>query len=854
MAKGNFIQNSFNAGEWSPLMDGRVDLAKYGNAAKRLENFVIDPRGPAVMRPGFKYIAGTKTNGTASILIPFEFSEDVAYIVEIGNLYARFYRDQAQITSGGSPVEVVLPYATADLAEIKYCQSADVLYLFHPDYAIRKLSRTSDTAWTVTAINFRPGPSYEEPLEPNTTLTLAAVTGTSVNFTAGAAVFQTGDVGRLIVSGAGRASITAFTSTSVVVCDIIDDFASVGPIASGSWELQGSPVGTLDFTLKGPVGSIVTVTAQTSEVQTALLDNGSNYWTVSGSGTGEYYLLNTAPFYSATKPDKVYLNGIERTEGTAGSLSTNQWDFADNDTLGYNTIYVRLGDSTDPDSKASSAESYVTRGDITAAPNVFRSTDVGKYIRVLSGFVKITAYTSAIVVKGEILKELVSDETSPQTDSWTLESDMWSSTLGYPSCGVFFENRLFVAGSTSFPETVWGSVSGDYENFVPGTDDSDAIQFSLASRQISVIRWMETRDFLIVGCIGGEWKVGPEDSGSPLTPLNVVAKQMQTKGCANISPVTIEGSTLYLQRAGRKIREFTYQFESDGYVAPDLTLLAEHITAGGIVGMAYQQEPLSILWCVRTDGKLIGLTYLRDQDVIGWHIHETDGLVESVAVIPGDGYDELWMVVKRTINGGDVRYVEMMEAFFEDSNTTYKANKGLNAFFVDSGITYNGASTTTITGLDHLEGETVSVLADASVGAAKVVASGQITLDVAATVVHVGLPYTALIQTMKFNTQLQDGTAQGRQKRIVSAILKVNESGMFKLGRDEDNLQTATEQVINQTTGGISFIINEAPDLYTGDTRPYILDSEWDRYAQMVIVQDKPLPLTVLSIIPGVAT
>ena len=838
------MQNSFNGGEWSPLMDGRVDLEKYGKAVKRLENMVIDPRGPAVYRPGMKYIAGTKTNGSLSEIIPFEFSADVAYIVELGNLYARFYRDQAQIESGGSPVEVVMPYVEADLAAIKYAQSIDILYLFHPDYPVRKLSRTSDTTWGTVPITFRPGPTYEAPVEFPTTLTLAATTGDSINFTTGIGVFLSGDIGRLIVSGAGRATIVSLTSSSIVVCDILDDFASVGPIADGDWSVQGSPLGTLTASVAAPVGATTIITSKNSEVQTNLLEVGTNFWTVSTLGTDEYYLENGSPFYSADKPDLVYADQVPIPEGSLGSLVVDEWAFGDNDTLGYSTIYVRIG--TDPDAFASDP-SYIKRGDVTTARNVFRSTDVGRYIRMLSGFVKITVYNSATSVDGEILKELASTN---ETTNWTLESEMWSAANGYPSCGVFFENRLFLAGSTAFPETIWGSVIGDYENFTPGTDDADSIQFTLASRQISVIRWMETRDYLIIGCIGGEWRVGPEDTGSPLTPLNVVAKQQRTNGCANTLPVTIDSSTLFVQRAARKIREFTFQFESDGYVAPDLTQLAEHISAGGIKEIVFQQEPHSILWCVRNDGKLMGMTYLRDQDVIGWHIHETDGLVESATVIHGNGADELWLVVNRTVNGGTVRYVEMMEAFFADTNDTFKSNKGLNAFFLDSGITYNGGAITTITGLGHLEGETVNVLADGSVVEGKIVASGEIELDTAASVVHVGLPYTGLIETMRLDAMLQDGTAQGEPKIITQIVFRVNVSGVFKSGKDEDNLLPVTAQAAGITTGGfLSMILAAVPDLVSGDIEN-VHNGEWDSEGRLVVVQDKPLPLTLIAIIP----
>ncbi|MCK5608531.1 hypothetical protein KAR91_42005 [Candidatus Pacearchaeota archaeon] len=848
MAKGRYIQNSFNAGEWSPLMAGRIDLDKYPNAVEQLENLVIDPRGPAVFRPGMKYIAGTKTNASVSVVIPFEFAATVAYMLEFGDSYIRFYKDQAQIESGGNPYEIASPYAAADLSGLKYCQSADVIYLFHPDYAIRKLSRAADDDWSLNTIDFRPAPTAEDPLVPETTLTLQATSGDGITFTAGAGVFKSGDVGRLIISGAGRASIVDFVSTSVVLCNIIGTFSSVGPIASGAWSMPGSTSGELTPSIDGPVGSITNLTSTgTSDAIVKLLEAGQDHWIASGSGTNEYYLLNAAPGYPASKPSKVFENDVSLTEAAVGSLAASQWDWADNDTLGYDTIYIRLGDGVDPDTKAASDESFVKMSSGSSTTQLFISTDVGSYIKMNDGFIKITTFVSATSIKGEILKVL-SDTTA--TSIWTLESETWTDTNGYPSVGVFFEDRLFVAGSPAFPETVWASVVSDYENFTPGIEDADSMQFSLSSRQVSVIRWMEPKDSLFIGCAGGEWRIGPEDTGEPLTPLNIIAKQRRTNGCANALPVTVDSSILFIQRENRKLREFLFRFEDNDYIAPDLTLLSEHITRGGVGQVAYQQNPLSIVWCVRDDGKLLGMTYLREQNVVGWHLHETDGEVESIAVIPGDGYDELWMIVKR----GNARYVEMLEAFFEDTNAEYKANKGLNAFFVDSGITYNSTPTITITGLGHLEGESVAVLADASVVDGLTVASGQITLPTAASVVHVGLPYTGTLKQMRFNTGLEDGTAQGRKKRIPKFILRVNESGPFKAGRNADDLLVMSSESVETTTGGlIGITLGAIKDLFSGDIEA-VNNGAWDREGQLTVVQDKPLPLTLLAIIPEVAT
>lgn len=837
---GHFIQNSFNGGEWSKMLEGRVDLEGYAKACYCLENMLIDPRGPAVYRPGFRFIYAAKNAAKKCRLIPFEFSVTQAYQLEFGDQYIRFYKDQAIITSGGVPYEISSPYLEADLPAIKYCQSADVLYLFHPSYAPRKLSRTSHTSWVLSVINFRPGAIKEVGIEPAATLTLGAVTGTSVTFTAGSAVFQSGDVKRIITSGAGRASITSFSSTTQVVCEIIDDFASVGPIASGSWKIIGSPVGEITPSIKEPVGAICTISGSSgSETYTNLVSllGTDDYWAVSSSGTDEYYLLNTAVCYTASKPSYVYINNTSAVESTAGTLGITQWAWGDNDTLGYNTIYVRLSDGSDPDSKSPDSD-YIKMSVASATTDLFRSADVGKYIRVYDGIIKINTYTSTTQVSGEILKEL-SDTAA--TTAWTLEDEIWTADKGYPSCGTFFEDRLVLAGSTDYPETLWGSCVSDYENFIPGVTDSDAWEFTINSRMVNVIRWIEPREYLIVGTTSGEWRLGPDDTGSILTPTNVTAKQEQQFGSGNIMPVTIGSSTLFVQRALRKIREFTFQWESDGYVAPDMTLLAEHITKGNIAGTAYQKEPLSILWAYTEEGDLSGLTYLRDQSVVGWHRHPVDGIVESLSVIPGDGYDELWAVIQRTINGSTVRYIEMLEALFDDDAGTFTTNKGLNAFFVDCGYTYNGTATTSITGLSHLEGESVVALADGAYVTTKTVSSGAITLSKAASVVHVGLPYTGKLQTMRLDVGLRDGTAQGRHKRIYDLIARVYCSGPFKAGRDSDNLDSYIDRHATPVLG--------APyALFTGDiSMPF--NASFDTDARLTVVQDKPLPLIVTALI-----
>ncbi len=910
MTTFNHFQENFNGGEWSPLMAARVSLAKYPNAVYQLQNFILDPRGPAIFRPGWMYKYGTKHNDKASVFIPFKANASTAYAIEFGDYYIRFYKASTKtqiqttyaawvtgtdyyvgnlVTESGNDYrcivnhtaagtiaadivsgyweacnpatgetdlafEIPSPYPEADLAGIKYCGSADVLYLWHEDYAPRKLSRSSDTSWTLSTITFRPGAIDEQGIKPAQTLTLAAVTGSAVVFTAGGASFQSGDIGRIITAGVGRASIVSYTSGTVVTCEILDDFSTVGPYASGEWTINGSPIGTVTPSEKEPTGMIITLTGSGgSEAKSNLLDHAaaSDDWLASGSGTNEYYIVNTAAFFPAAEPDKLYENAVEMVKSTVGTLGIAQWAWGDNDALGYDTIYVRLSDGTDPDLKSTVLlpdDDYLQMSIVSATTDLWRASDVGKYVEIHSGLVKITVYTSTTVVSGEIIKEL---SAVTATATWKVKSAIWDATNGYPRCGTFYEDRLCPAGSTAYPETVWGSVVGDYENFTPGSDDSDSFSFTIGGKEVSAIRWIEPDEYLLVGADNKVTRLGPDSSGEVLTPTNVNAKPQSHDGAADLMPVAAGNSILYVMNTGYdntkglKIGELTWSWEKEKYVTPDMSLLANHIAKGGMTGIAWQKEPNSILYCVRSDGELEAMTYLREQDVIGWHSHPTDGDVESICTIPGDGYDQIWAVIKRTINGSTVRYVELMAQQFDDDAATYTSNKGLNVFFVDCGITYNGVAATVITGLTHLQGETVVALADGSYAGSFTVASGQITLSTAATIVHVGLPYTGIIQTMRPEIQLRDGTIQGKVKKVNRGYIRVNESGSFKVGSSE----TVCDDVYDPER---ALILGAPYPLFTGDV-PFELDDRHNRDGRIMIVQDKPMPLTVCGIIQEVS-
>lgn len=842
------------SGEVSPRLLGRVDVGFWQRAAQTLENFNVWPQGPLQSRPGTQHIKEVKDSSVKCRNIGFIVSETVAYNLEFGDQYIRFYKEDTvtgpgQILSGGLPVEVSTPYLEADLFDIQIQQSIDVLYLIHPSYEPRKLTRFSDTVWTLTTLGLNPAPTDELPTEPAANITLGALTGTGIALTASAGVFQNGDVQRIVKAGTGRATIVSYTSPTVVTVDIIDDFDSL-TYNSGSWTLEGSPFGEVTPSDTGPTGGIITLTStgEAEVITNLILDSGScpsADWTASGSGTNEYYLLNTAAGYTATEPDRVKELGIILVKGSLGSLGIAQWGWGDNDALGYNTIYIRLTDEADPDSKCGDVD-YVQRATVDAAADLFRSTDVGKYIAINGGFTKITSYTSATEVKAEVINEL---DSTTATFLWTLEDEVWSASLGYPSAIALHEGRLLLGNTTTYPQTVWASASDNFDNFARGTNSGDSFKFTLSGPQNNQIKWMVSRQDLIIGTQGAEWLV--KSSGSVLTPSDISAKIQTTNGSEGIQPVIIDSSVLHVQRKARKLRELSFDFVVDSYISPDRTILAEHITSGGMVQMAYAEEPLKTLWIVRSDGQLLGFTFMRDEQVIAWHRHIAAGsfgtgnaVIESVAVIPHptDDYDQIWAIVKRTIDGNTVRYVEVFKKLFDSDDPS-------DSWAMDSAAEYSGVSTSTITGLDHLEGETVGVVdKSGTINGAYVgdftVSSGQITLDRSVTAALVGLRYACTVKKLPLTAQIE-AQALGQKKAMKRFILSFYRTIGGKIG-----FGTADNQLTEIKSRSGSMSMSQVADMFTGNTEALNVKGGVRQDWEPVVQQHLPLPMTLRAILP----
>jgi hypothetical protein len=421
-------------------------------------------------------------------------------------------------------------------------------------------------------------------------------------------------------------------------------------------------------------------------------------------------------------------------------------------------------------------------------------------------------------------------------------------TNNYPSVVTFFEQRLVFGATNNNPQTLWFSKNGDYENFTTGTGDDDALVYTIASNQVNAIRYLSATRVLTIGTTGGEYVLTATSDG-PVTPTTTLIRKYSNYGSAAVEPVQVADVTLFVQRGGRKVREFRYvgDINVSAYQAPDITIVAEHITAGGLSAFAYQQEPDGVIWAIRADGTLLGVTYRREEEVVAWHKHivggEFDGgqaVVESIATLPSDtGEDELYMIVKRTINGATKRYVEQMRPFDFGGVTT-------GAFFVDCGLRYEGTATGTLSGLYHLEGETVTVLANGATHPDREVTNGGITLAYNSTTAAVGYNYTSSMQTMRIEAGSADGTSQGKPKRIHAVTLRLLETVGIEVG----NSSNENDRVFFRDS---SMPMDQAVPLFTGD-KDIEFPGGYDDDDRLYVRQTQPLPMSVLALFPRMNT
>jgi hypothetical protein len=453
------------------------------------------------------------------------------------------------------------------------------------------------------------------------------------------------------------------------------------------------------------------------------------------------------------------------------------------------------------------------------------------------GLVRIDSYTGPQDVTGTVVWGLAS---TAATTFWSQSA--FSTRQGFPRTVCLHEQRLVFGGTKKRPLSIHGSQIDDYENFQRSSAADAGYLFNLSANESNPINWLVSKSKLLIGTAGDEWALGPQNADQAVGPGNVDAKQQSTFGSAYIQARMVNEVVLFSQRQARKIRELTFSFEKDGWVAPDLTQLAAHISSQGFAETAFCQQPDAIFWCTTTDGHLVGMTYERDQKVVGWHRHTTQGTFESVATIYGGSKsDEVWFCVKRKVGGADVRYIERFDPNFRP---TFDAEDKTNYWYLDcakKGVFAN--KTSMIAGLGHLAGCDVGILGDGANQPTRHVDTSTIQIQEPAKTVIVGLPYTSIVMPMDLNLPpSQDGVMQGRKVRIHEMVARIYKSVTAKFSSDKG--KTWDEIFFRDRED----LMDAAPSVFTGDRR-VTTGANYDTRQAIAIMQDRPFPCCVLAVV-----
>ena len=793
MARVSSIITNFRTGEISPKLEGRIDLQKYNEAAQTVNNMVVFPSGGVTRRPG-TYFAGRSKDGGKVRLMDFEFSDEQAYVLEFGANYIRFYRDGGLLTEASQNITAVTQANPAVVTITSHTFTNGDRIFVSGVAGMTQLNNREFTVANTTANTFElsgiDSTGFDAYTSGGTAAKIVEVTTTySVTDIFEINHAQSADVLYLAHKDHAPAKLTRTTATSFTLADI-------------------------DF-VDGPY----------------LDENDTSTTLYASAQTGSVTITASAALFTADDVGRyIRFREVLEIEHDEWAASTS---YANGVSVRYNGhVYTQVTGSTQTSGNTPPVhlEGTETYGSIS-----------WRYDHDGTGYVEITAFTNSTTVTATVKEDSFGNSNLPDhvvgsgnaTKKWSLGA--FGGDQGYPKAVGFYEQRLYFAGTTGKPQTVFGSVSADFENQTPGTNDDDAVNLTIASDKVNVIRHLLPARFLQILTTSAEFTLSGGTGSTPVTPTNVNVLRETTFGCSEVRPLRAGNSTILIQKGQEKVKEITFDLDTDGLLGIDLTILADHIPRGGLTDMVWQQEPELIVWFVHSDGRLVGLTYDRANAAIGWHDHDIggDGVVESITAIPSGAEDQVYVAVKRTIDGATVRHIEYLKPIEFGDNVE-------DAFFLDSGLTYDGSATTTISSLNHLEGETVSILADGSTHADKVVTDGKVTLDREASKVHIGYNYTSTIETLRLEAGADDGIAQGKIKRIHGVTARFFNTVGAELGPDTNNLDRLPFR-------DSSMSMNQAVPLFNGDKEIYF-PSGYENDARVIVRQSQPLPMTVLAI------
>ena len=807
--KVNLLKTNFAAGEVSPLMHGRVDTTRHKNGAAELLNFVVQPHGGVVRRTGTKFLYKWDNK---RILVPFQFSNDESYLLEFYQFGIRVYKNDELILVGGFPLLVVSPYLEQHLEELSFCQSADVLYITHPNYYPRTLARYADNNWVLGLMEHEDGPYRSQvPADREVTLRLTDITPRGV-ITSTAPEFVVGDVGKFV---------EYYDEGYLVLAEIkayVDEY-------SVSVEPKDNVVNVQDLDPQ----AVIQVSGNKMCSSLAIWSAETEYC---------YFKLNGVWYYLTTHDTAlVVISNVSHdamSMGTAPTVKT---------TTGFLSLTNKIITAT-----------------LQASDLIFDSNrDVLRHMRLSFGSKNvglwITSVMSPLYCNVRLGSSMPRDPrnqaaylSNATTNNWLFGA--WH-VNNYPALCTIHQQRLILANCPTEKNRVWMSMASDYVSFSTANSDAEVLDssglvFSVESGELNPITWLQSGPVLLIGTAGEEFQVKPSSISEALTPKNIqITQQSAHGGKAHIRPLKIGSATIFVQRHGFQLREMMYNFEIDSFVASDLTIISEHILRenGGAKQMVFQQVPYGILWILCNNGKLVSLTYEKEHQVFAWAKHEITGTVISIAVLPSsDQHDDIYVVVKRTLDPQDpwstYYYVEKFAKMFQPlSETDYAGMVFLDSYKEISSET----PFTTITGLSHLEGQEVRVLTDYYSHPVRTVSSGQITLQNAVTHAYVGLNYTSRLKTLPEEGGSPVGTSQGKLKKLdrVDALLK--DTIGLKFGVKEPSENTP------MSFAGTSPVLGQPPKLFTG-YKELKDDSGFSKNLQFYIVQDQPYPLNILSL------
>lgn len=898
MARASPALTNFNGGETGPLMSGRVDFEKYQATCHRLRRFIPTVQGPAKRAPGTRHVLPTRLSSRVW-LERFEFSFDVAYILEFGDQYVRFYTDRGvvleatkAITGITQPAGVVTSaghgYSDGDwlyVGDIVGMTELNGRYVVVSDSAANTFRMKDFDGNYITTGSFGAYSSGGTVARVYTLASPYAIGDLSTDEGSCAlSIVQSGDVLYIGCEGYQPRTLSRTSSTSWA-------FATFDP-ADGPF--QAEPVAEKSFQLSGASGSVT--------------------------------FQCTSSVFEAN-----HVGMLWRLEPT--DVTTTPWEVGKS---------ITAGDLRKSDGKVYEAQNTATTGSVKPIHEQGSEYDGQGGVQwdyQHPGYVvlRITNYTSATQVTATVLGPgvVAPNELVGASVSCRYRIGAWGTATGadWPHKAAFFRDRLWWGAG----QNVWGSVAGDYASHAPdelGEILADnAIDLLITVGSVDNVRWLRpSGNALIVGTAGSEVAITEVTSTQAFGPENSKFELQSAEGSREMSPVLVEDSILFVRIGGRRIVELRFDIQSDSWVPRDLNVLYPEVTKSGIVAMAYQREPDDIVWAVRADGALLGLTFDREQDVYGWHQHPlggTDVVVEDVEVITGpDGdVEDVWLAVARTIDGATRRSIEYFAQGIEEGDDIE------GAVYLDASLEFDGAQTTTLTpgtgatvagtedvvftagasrfvsgdvgreirvryydeddelwrtsraeiteytsgtavkatilsaftslaaiasggwrltsttlsGLWHLEGETVTALADGQEVPNLTVTDGGVTLPTATARAQVGLPYTSILATQRIEAGSRDGTAQGKTKRFGRLVMRL----LASLGGSFGPTQTSVD-LIPYRRG--SDYMDEVPPLLTGDTDSLAFPGGYETDGRIWIVCDQPLPFTLVALFPQVET